>query len=292
MPNFPIVDSHVHYLEPARFRYDWLRAESKINRRFGPDDFRLALGGVEVESIVFVEAWTAAGQNMPEAEFVQELADGGAPVAGIVANAPVVLGKHVGKDLARLKRIPLLSGIRYLIEGATDPSFCLEQTFLDGLREVAALDLPFDLCLKHWALPFGTELAQRFPDMTFVLDHIGKPGIKHGLREPWWTGIREMAALPNVVCKVSAVITEADHAAWSYDQIRPYVDHAFECFGFDRVLFGSDWPVSELTHSYSAWVEFLDRVLDGCADADLRKFYRGNTVRTYRLGDSGSAALT
>jgi L-fuconolactonase len=290
MPDFPIVDSHVHVLEPTRFRYDWLQAKPKINRRFGIEDFHVAHAGIAVDSIVVVEAWTAAAQNLAEAQLVDELADGGAPVSGFVANAPVVLGRNVRPHLEGLKQLPRLRGIRYLIEGAVDPSFCIEQNFLDGLSEVSASDLPFDLCLKHWALPFGTELARRFPEMTFVLDHIGKPGIKHGLREPWWTGIREMATLPNVVCKVSAVITEADHDSWSYDQIRPYVDRAFECFGFDRVLFGSDWPVSELTHSYSDWVEFLDRVLSGCSRSEMQKFYHDNAVRTYRLGAANSTS--
>lgn len=283
MPGFPIVDSHVHFLEPGRFEYPWLRSDSPIRRRFGVDDFMHAHAGVAVEAIVFVEAWTAPGQNVDEARFVQGLADHGAPVAGIVANATVVDDRKLRFELDQLAQMRTVRGIRYLIEGAVDPSFCLEGDFPDSLRAAAKLDLPFDLCLKHWALPFGVELARRLPEVNFVLDHIGKPGIRHGMKEPWWTAIQDMAALPNVVCKLSAVITEDDHSGWSYERIRPYVERAIECFGLDRMMFGSDWPVSELTHSYADWVDFLDRVLGGCSEQNLRRFYRDNAIETYRL---------
>jgi len=283
MPDFPIIDSHVHFIDPRRFRYAWLAGRPSINRPFLPEDFARLAGIVDVEGIVFVEAWPDAGQHLEEARFAQECA-AGAPLVGIVANAPVIHGREVADDLEKLRSLPLLRGTRYLIEGAVDPSFCLEPPFLEGVRTVAEAGLAFDLCLKHWALPFAIELARRVPEATFVLDHIGKPGIKHGLREPWWSGIAELAKLPNVVCKVSGVITEADHANWSEETIRPYVERVAECFGFERLMFGSDWPVSEVTHSYDRWVEILDRIFEGCSRNELRAFYRETAIRTYRLG--------
>ena len=117
--------------------------------------------------------------------------------------------------------------------------------------------------------------------MSFVLDHIGKPDIRNGLTEPWWRQIRELAAFPNVVVKVSGVITEADHAAWKPDDVKPYVAHVIDCFGFDRVMYGSDWTVSELTHDYPTWVAILDEVVAGASEADQRKFYRETALKTY-----------
>lgn len=283
MPGFPIVDSHVHFIDPHRFSYDWLAGRPSLDKPFLPTDFARLSEGIDVEAVVFVEAWPDTGQHAAEAEFVQELADAGAPVAGIVANMPVVLGTGLARDLERLRRLPLLRGARHLIEGAADPSFCLEPAFMDGVRLITAAGLPFDLCLKHWALPFATELVRRLPETTFVLDHIGKPGIKLGMREPWWSGIAEMAALPNVVCKISGVITEADHANWDEETVRPYIERAAECFGFERLMFGSDWPVSEVTHRYATWVHMLDRIFDGCSPSELRAFYRETAIRTYRL---------
>ena len=118
---------------------------------------------------------------------------------------------------------------------------------------------------------FAVELVRRCPEVQFVLDHIGKPGIRHGLWEPWKSQIRELAALPNIVVKISGVITEADHKAWKKEQVMPYVAHVIECFGFDRVMFGSDWTVSELTHRYPDWVAIVDEVIDGCSEAEARK---------------------
>ncbi len=143
--------------------------------------------------------------------------------------------------------------------------------------------LTFDICVKHWAMIFALELVRRCPEVHFVLDHIGKPGIKHGLREPWWGQIRELASHPNVVVKLSGVITEADHERWKPADVKPYVGHVLDCFGPDRVMYGSDWTFSELTHPYAAWVEILDDVLQGASENELRKIYRGTAIRTYRL---------
>ena len=172
---------------------------------------------------------------------------------------------------------------RRLIEIEVDISFCLQPAFLEGLRLLPARDLCFDICVKHWGLVFAIELARRCPEVRFVLDHIGKPGIRDELVEPWKCQLRELARLPNVVCKLSGVITEADHGHWSKEQIRPYVEHVLDCFGFERVMYGSDWTVSELTHDYPVWVAILDEITTGCSAAELESLWRGTAIRTYRL---------
>jgi L-fuconolactonase len=283
MPNFPVVDSHVHLYDVERLRYGWLQRVPKLNRTYLLPDFDTARGAVEVDRIVFAEVWVDPGLHLREAEFVQELADRDPRLAGMVAHAPVEKGAAVEDDLAALSRFAVLRGIRRLLEIEPDPSMALDPGFLEGVRRVGRHGLPFDICVKHWGLVFALELVRRCTEVQFVLDHIGKPGIKHGLREPWWSQMRELAALPNVVCKISGVITEADHAHWTREQVRPYVAHAIECFGFDRVLYGSDWTVAELTHDYPAWVDIVDEVVTGCSQAELRKLYRDNAIRTYRL---------
>ncbi|MGH6944594.1 MAG: amidohydrolase family protein, partial [Geminicoccaceae bacterium] len=124
----------------------------------------------------------------------------------------------------------------------------------------------------------------RCPEVRFVLDHIGKPAIRDGLLDPWRDHLRQLAAMQNVWCKLSGVVTEADHASWTREQLRPYVEHAVECFGFERVMYGADWPVSELTHRYPTWVEILEWILAGCTEAELRKVFRDNAIAFYRLG--------
>ncbi|HTW26490.1 MAG TPA: amidohydrolase family protein [Acetobacteraceae bacterium] len=284
MPEFPIVDSHVHLYDVDRLRYPWLQRVPKINRTYLLPDFDAARGPVQVDRIVFAEVWVDVGLHLQEAAFVQELADRDARLAGMVAHAPVEKGAAVEEDLDALARFSTLRGIRRLIEIEHDPTFALEPGFLEGVHRVGKRGLPFDVCVKHWGMVVALELVRRCPDVSFVLDHIGKPGIKYGLREPWRSQMRALAAMPNVVCKISGVITEADHAHWTREQVKPYVAHAIECFGFDRVLYGSDWTVAELTHAYPTWVEIIDEVVAGSSEAERRKLYRDNAIRTYRLG--------
>jgi L-fuconolactonase len=176
-----------------------------------------------------------------------------------------------------------MRGVRRLIETERDPSFALEPAFVEGVRLLAKHGFSFDICVKHWQLVYGIELVRRCPQTRFILDHIGKPDIRNGLGEPWRGQIRELAKLPNVVCKISGVITEANHTHWTKDQVKPYIAHVIDAFGFDRVMFGSDWTVSRLTHAYPAFVEILDEVLGDASEAERRKFYRDTAISAYRL---------
>ena len=151
------------------------------------------------------------------------------------------------------------------------------------MRALAPFGLSFDLCIRHPQFEEAIGLVRACPEVRFVLDHIGKPGIAGGLREPWQSHIREIAREPNVWCKVSGVVTEADHAAWRLDEVAPYVTHAIECFGFGRCMFGGDWPVSRLATTYAGWVDTLDRVLAGVSVPDLRRLYRDTATAFYRL---------
>ena len=138
-------------------------------------------------------------------------------------------------------------------------------------------------------MPNTLTMMRRCPEVAFILDHIGKPGVKAGLLDPWRAHIREMAALPNVVCKLSGVTTEADHKNWTREQLRPYIDHVIDCFGPDRILYGGDWPVSELAGRYLQWLATLDWATAGFSPADKRKLFRDNAVKAYRLAADGQS---
>jgi len=283
MPDFPIVDTHVHIYDVEKLSFSWMKNLPKLNKTHLLSDFDAARGPVEVDKIVFAEVWVDPGLHLKEAAWVQNLADQDARLCGMVAHAPLEKGASVEDDLIALKQHATLKGIRRLIEIEMDGSMCLEPDFIAGVKLLPKFDLTFDICVKHPDLVFGLELARRCPEVTFILDHIGKPGIKQGLREPWWSQIRELAALPNVICKISGVITEADHEHWRRDEVKPYVAHVIESFGFDRVMFGSDWTVSTLTHDYPTWVEIVDEIVAGASAEEIRKLYRDTAIRTYRL---------
>ena len=282
MPDFPIVDAHVHIYDPSILSYPWMEGVPLLKKRHDPAYYSERHAPVQVEKFVFVEVDVADGQNIEEARWVG--ATGDRRLQGIVASAPLEKGRGAEADVVALAQLPYVKAIRRLIQPhVKEPGWCLRPAFVEGVKMLAQYDLAFDICILHPQMGDAIELVRRCPEVNFILDHIGKPGIKDGIREPWWTQIKELAALPNVVCKISGVVTEADHKNWTYDQVAPYVARAIEAFGFDRSAFGSDWSVSELATRYADWVDVVDRVTAGASEKELRQLYRDTAIEFYRL---------
>ena len=284
MPDFPLVDAHVHLYDPAAVGYPWMAGVPALNARHGPAEFTAALGGIAVDKLVFVEVDAAPEENFAELAWVADAARRDSRIQAMVASIALEKGRAVAAEVAAFAAMPLARNVRRLIQGHIgEPSWCLRPDFLDGVRLVGDHGLGFEICILHPQMRDAIGLVGRFPDMPFVLDHIGKPGIRDGLRQPWWSDIRALAAYPNVVCKISGVVTEADHRAWTYDAVAPYIAHAIESFGFDRVMFGGDWPVMELATRYPDWVAVVEQVAAGASPGELRKLFRDNAIRAYRL---------
>ena len=282
--NLPrLVDAHVHFWDPRRLDYSWLPSVPPLHRAFLPADYAAALPPVEVEAMIFVECGRAATQNLDEARWVSDLAKHEPRLRGIVAHVSLEDGPGIEADLAELAANPRVKGVRRLLQDESDPAFCLRPEFIDGTRRLARHGFSLDLCIRHAQLPSVTELVRRCPEVSFVLDHLGKPAIRDRQLDPWRAHLADLARLPNVWCKVSGLATEADPERWQPDDLRPYIRHAIDCFGFGRVLFGGDWPVATLATTYPRWVEAL-----GAAVADAREdqrdaLFRGNALRCYRL---------
>jgi L-fuconolactonase len=283
MPDWPIVDSHVHLADPGRLSYAWTKNAPPLNRRVLPDDLMAAAAPVAIDRFVFVEVDVDMPRYLDEAAWVDKLAAADLRIGGMVAALPLERGAAISGDLETLRRHKALRGVRRLIQNQPDPEFCLRPDFLAGLKLLAPHDLSFDICIFHHQLPNATEMARRCPEVRFVLDHIGKPPIRAGGFDPWRQDLQALAALPNVCCKISGVVTEADHANWTREQIRPYVEHAIDCFGFDRVMYGGDWHVLELAGTYPEWVEIVDWIVRDCTAEERRRLYRDNAIAFYRL---------
>lgn len=285
MPDFPIIDSHVHLYDPGVIDFPWMEDVPALQRAHLPADFTEANGAVSVDALVFLEVDAGPGRHMDEARFVENLAREFAPLKGMVASMPLETGPEaVAADLEEYAAMPLARGVRRLVERHPDePGWAIRNSFVAAVQSLPAHGLTFDLCIKHHQFDDAIALVSRCPDVSFVLDHIGKPGIAAGEREPWWSDIATLASAPNVMCKISGVVTEADHANWTYDDVAPYIARAIDVFGFDRVMFGGDWPVSTLASTYPRWVETVDRVVAGASADELRKLYRLNAARFYRL---------
>jgi len=283
MPDFPIIDSHVHLYDIEKLSYSWMSGVPQLAHTTRMPEFDQARGSVDVEQLVFVEVDVDPGFHLDEARFVAGLAEKDKKIGAIVAHAPIHKGKSVEADLVDLKTIPGVKGVRRLLQQEPDPTAILNPAFIDGVKLLKKYDLSFDICIKHYQLAYAIELIKRCPDVSFIFDHIGKPDIRNAIVEPWKSQMRELARLPNVVCKISGVVTEADHKSWTREQLRPYIEHTIDVFGFNRVMFGSDWTVATLALDYPTWVDILDEILTKASLDEKRKFWRETAISAYKL---------
>jgi L-fuconolactonase len=225
MIDFPIIDSHIHLVDQERF------GTPALKRDWTPDDLAASAKPYEIEGFVFVEVDVDMPQYLDEADWVDDLASHDRRVLGAVVCLPLERGAAIEPEMARIAKLKAIRGVRRLIQNQPDPDYVLKPGFLEAMRLMPKYNLSFDICVFHPQLPNALKMMRLCPEVAFVLDHIGKPGIKVGLADPWRAHIREMAALPNVVCKLSGLTTEADHKSWTREQLRPFIDHVVECLG-------------------------------------------------------------
>ena len=289
-----IIDTHQHLWDLDLFSYAWLAGAEPppgsvaagrpvLNRSFRISDYLAATAGVGVEKSVHLEADVDEPFMLAETRHILALADQpDNPLEGVVA-----CGRPEHADfrqyLDKIVGDPKLKGVRRILHTQPD-ALGQSLTFKDHVRSLVSYGLSFDICVLARQLPIAIALVKHCPDVTFVLDHCGVPQVKEKVLDPWRAHIREIAAFPNVYCKVSGIVAYADPARWTPDDLRPYVEHVIECFGWDRVMFGSDWPVCTLSAPYRRWVEALLSLTAGASPADRVKLFRDNATRIYRLG--------
>jgi len=200
-----------------------------------------------------------------------------------VAHASLERGDEARAELEFLASRYLVKGVRRNVQSEPDPEFCLGPEFLAGVRLLAEFGFTFDLCLRHEQLPVAAELARRVPEVTFVLDHLGKPDVPNKMFQPWANGLKALAVLPNVVAKVSGLTTEADWSAWRPADLTPYLNHALQSFGTRRLMFGSDWPVMTLATDYQRWIETVRTQVPLSKEEDWEQLFHTNAERIYRV---------
>lgn len=278
-----IVDSHVHLWDPAQFRYKWLDGLPALNRSFKPGEFTAGSASADVSKIIFVECGCEPTQNLAEVDWICTLAKGEPRLKGIVAHASLESGEEARAELEILASRSLVKGVRRNLQSESDPEFCLRREFLVGVRMLADFGFTFDLCLRHDQLLVATELARCVPDVTFVLDHLGKPEVRNKMFQPWANDLKALAALPNVVVKISGLTTEANWNEWQPVEFMPYLSHALASFGPKRLIFGSDWPVLTLAANYERWVETVRTQLPLSKGEDWEQLFGTNAERIYRV---------
>jgi L-fuconolactonase len=202
-------------------------------------------------------------------------------LCGLVPWAPLEIGLAVEEELAEMAKNPLVKGIRRMIQFEPDLEFCLKPDFIAGVKLLPKYGLFFDVAIDYRHNKNALKFLEQCPELNFVIDHIGKPDIKNHRLDPWRSEIRELAKMPNVFCKVSSLATEADHKNWTIEDIRPFVECVYESFGFDRLVFGGDWPVSSQAASYETCVETAIKLAGEISDKDLYKLFRGNAEKFF-----------
>ncbi len=290
MPDFPIIDTHLHLWDPNRLNYSWIKGNPLFERAYHIEDYARDLVTLEVEAMVFLECYadfTADhGQYLEEVEFVEDEARRDPRIKAIVPMAPLEKGPKCEPILVEMaEKHPMVKGIRRIVEFDADPrSLTLSDEFVAGVNLLEKFGMHFEINVNHTQMDIVREFVKRVPNVPMILNHCGKPGIAEGALEQYRADVKELAKHPNLWIKLSDLPVEADHKSWEEADLRPYIDATMETFGPERTIYAGDYPVCLQASTLTRWVEVLDRALAGLSVTDLRKIYRDNANRFYRLG--------
>lgn len=273
------IDSHQHFWRYNEQDYGWMQPGMGILKKDHlPDELLPLLRSAKVDGTMAVQA----RQTLEETYWLLQLADQYSLILGVVGWVDLC-SDQLRQQLERFSAHSKLRGVRHVIQDEPDDQFMLREDFIRGIGLLAEYGLTYDLLLFPRHLPIACELVAKFPDQPWVLDHIAKPAIKSGQHEPWATDIRRLATFPNVFCKVSGVVTEADPQAWQTTDFRPYLDVVFEAFGSKRIMFGSDWPVCTLAATYAEVVKVVSNYVQTFSENEQADIWGETAQRFYGL---------
>jgi L-fuconolactonase len=273
------IDAHHHFWDVSRYNYKWMTPElSGLPRRAGPEQLQPILTQFGFDRSILVQTLSLA----EETRWFLELAAKHSFIASVVGWADLA-SPSIGDILDVLAQSPKLVGLRHQVHDEPDVNWLLGKNVQRGLRELSKRKLTFDLLLRPPHLAPALQIAQTFPELSLVVDHIAKPSIAKKGWDDWAGGIAALGQCPNVWCKLSGMITEADWAHWKAGDLQPYVNYILESFGPERVLFGSDWPVCLLAGSYEQVVDALAQNLASLTHEERNKIFGSNAVEFYGL---------
>ena len=263
------IDAHQHFWIYKPREYDWIDDSMQpLRRDFVPDDLRPELERAGFAGSIAVQAC----HSLEETRWLLRLANGSPVVSGVIGWVDLC-SEGLGDQLREFSNHPKFLGVRHVAQSEPDDRFLVRPEFLRGLRALEEFNLTYDILIYPRHLKVAREFVERFPGQRFVVDHMAKPAIKSGALEPWATDFRRLGEFRNVFAKVSGLVTEADWGRWKPDDLKPYLDVAFEAFGPERLMIGSDWPVCTVAASYSEVMgtaaEFIDKFAGQASPAVL-----------------------
>ena len=290
MPNFPIIDTHLHIWDFNQLNYSAFKGHPLFGRSYQIEDYQRDCGDLDIEAMVFLECYadfsSTNGQYIEEIKFVEESSKRDPRIRGIVPMAPVEWGARVETILEEMRdNHPTVKGIRRIVEFDKDPrELALSGNFIEGVNRLAKFGYHFEINVNHTQMDIVKDFVKMVPDVRMILDHCGKPGIVEGAIEQYQNDVAELSKHPNLWIKLSDLPVEADHNNWTEDDLKPYIDATIESFGFDRTIYAGDYPICLQATTLSRWVEVLDEALSGCSHEELWNFYRENANKFYNLG--------
>jgi len=274
------IDAHQHFWELGRFNTAWLDHPqlAKIRRNYGPDDLQPHLDACKIDRSVFVQTQ----HDLAENRWALALADRNSFIAGVVGWIDLA-SRDCERQLLEFRQNPKFVGVRHITQDEPDHSFIVRTEILNGLEVLEKHGVPFDLLFYVHHLEHAATVASHCPDLPLVIDHLAKPRIRTRSLSDWEPHFREAAKCPNVFCKLSGMVTEAEWNTWTTADLKPYVDLALECFGPERLMYGSDWPVCELAASYERAHGALVELVKELSAAEQALIFGETCQRFYRL---------
>jgi L-fuconolactonase len=276
-----IIDTHQHLWDTSNLSYPWLDDFDALGKRYLIEDYRQACEGLNVVRSVHVEADVVPTQVVDEVKWLAQIVQTDDMIGAIVASAPLE-ESSTEEILKQLTEYELVVAIRRMAWHLPDNQFYRSPELIKGVQLLEKFNLSFDLCANHQQLPAAIDLVRATPNVRHAVNHCGGPDIKGEQFQSWADHISELASFDNVHCKVSGIVTTASEN-WTKAELKPYIDHLVAAFGYDRLMFGSDWPVCTLAAEYQQWLEALLWSVQSATDADRQKLLHDNAQQFYRI---------
>lgn len=281
---YPIIDTHQHLWDLSKLQLNWMTPDLPLGQSFTPKEYAEAVAGLGVVKSIYMEVDVVERLQQAEADYVIGLcqAKSTTMVAAVVGGHPADPG--FAKYVRQFEGSPYVKGIRQCIHVDSTPAgYCLQPAFINGVRLLGSLGLRYDICIRSGELADAAKLVDACPDTRFILDHCGNGPVQASDRSQWQRDMELLGKKPNLVCKVSGIVASAEKGKWTADDLAPLVNHTIASFGWDRVMFGGDWPVCTLTASYKQWVNALRAIVADRKDDEQRKLFHDNAMRVYGL---------
>ena len=274
-----MIDSHQHFWQVGRFDYPWMSSDlGVLYRDYLPHDLSPILQQNGVNKTVLVQA----SNSVAESRWLLELADTNSFIAGVVGWVDLT-GLRVEEELRELRSHPKFKGVRHLVESEPNDDWLVQPAVISGLKRLAAHGLSYDLLVHTRHLKYVPQVAESCPELALVIDHLAKPPIARNEIDEWSRALAPLAKFPNINCKLSGLVTEANWSSWQTNDLRPFVDRALKLFGAGRMMFGSDYPVCLLAASYERVLESFQEMLKDLGETEREQIFSTTAAKFYRL---------